>query len=423
MLIYKITPPKNIINTVIELDGSKSESNRLLIINFLAKGNYKDFYRLSTSDDTNSMIRALSILEKNINSKPNKTNIINVGHGGTTIRFICALAAFKKCTIKLTGSKRMQQRPIKILVDALIELGANIKYENEEGYPPLLIKGTKNIKNYVEIDGSVSSQYISALILIAPYLENGLTIKFKNKVLSLPYINMTIELSKYFGSEIKFNIDKKEIVIKKGKYSIKKFEIEADWSGASYWYSICSLCKGSIIKLKGLKKDSLQADSVLPKLYNKLGIETKYINNNTISIKNKSIDYKNTIFDFNFINCPDIAQTYAVSLFGLNLKGKLTGLDNLKIKETDRLNALKNELNKFSCKISHNNENEIYVKENKDYLNKPITVKTYNDHRMAMSIAPLALVIKNILIEDPMVVTKSYPKFWEDLKKAGFIIQ
>lgn len=386
----------------IEITGSKSETNRLLIL--------QQFYpnlkieNISNSDDSKFMQQALV----------NTSSEINIGPAGTAMRFLTAYFSTKENSeIVLTGSHRMKNRPIKILVDALIALGADIQYLEKEGYPPLKISGKKLENNFIEIDGNVSSQYISALLLIAPTLKNGLKLKFKGEVTSVPYINMTLQLLVELGIEYSWE---NTIISIQSKPTIedKTIIVESDWSSASYYYSLMALSPNSEITLSSYKKNSLQGDSVLATIYKELGVETIF-KNNSITISNQqSIANKNQL-ELDLKSAPDIAQTIAVTCFGLGIECYLKGLHTLKIKETDRLVALKTEIEKLGGEVVITNET-LHLKPSTK-IKENISIATYDDHRMAMAFAPLATMV-SIQIEEESVVSKSYPTFWVDFKKT-----
>ena len=396
----KINKIKKTVSGSIQITGSKSETNRLLVL--------QQFYpnleidNISNSDDSRLMQQALV----------NDSNEINIGHAGTAMRFLTAyFSAKENSEIILTGSHRMKNRPIKILVDALMALGANIQYLEKEGYPPLKISGKKLVNDFVEIDGNVSSQYITALLLIAPTLKKGLQLKFKGKVTSVPYINMTLQLLVELG--IKYSWENNVISIQpKLRIENKKIVIESDWSSASYYYSLCALSPNSEIILSSYKKNSLQGDSVLADIYKELGVETVF-RSNTILLKNTKI-LNHKPLTLNLQNAPDIAQTIAVTCFGLGIECFLSGLHTLKIKETDRLVALKTEIEKLGGEVLITNET-LHLKPSTK-INEEICILTYDDHRMAMAFAPLATRVL-IQIEEANVVSKSYPTFWEDFEK------
>tara|TARA_R110002012_G_scaffold321809_1_gene551559 strand:- start:63029 stop:64258 length:1230 start_codon:yes stop_codon:yes gene_type:complete len=388
----------------INITGSKSESNRLLLLQAL----YPEIkiHNLSNSDDTVFMAKALST----------DLNIIDVHHAGTAMRFLTAyFAAKENRTVTITGSQRMKERPIKILVDALNQLGANITYLAHTGFPPLQITGQKLAKNKVVIQASVSSQYISALLLMGSKLENGLHLTLEGEITSIPYIKMTIQLLNQIGVETTF--EKNVIQIKQLK-ELKETEltVESDWSSASYFYSLVALSNiGTEITLASYKTDSLQGDSVLVEIYKQFGVSTSF-QQNSITLKkvtevNSSVEIK-----LDLVNAPDIAQTIAVTCFGFGITCYLTGLHTLKIKETDRLVALKMELEKLGATVIIT-ANSLQL-EATSTIKNDVAVNTYNDHRMAMAFAPLALKT-NLVIKDAEVVSKSYPSFWSDLKATG----
>lgn len=394
----KINKINKTVNGNIQITGSKSETNRLLIL--------QQFYpnlmieNISNSDDSVLMQKAL---------KSNAAEI-NIGHAGTAMRFLTAYFSVKEgAEIVLTGSHRMKDRPVKILVEALTSIGANIQYLEKEGFPPLKISGKKLAEDFVEIEGNVSSQYISALLLIAPTLKNGLKLKFKGKVTSVPYIKMTLQLLAELGIDSVWE-DNLITVQPKPAIKSKTIVVESDWSSASYYYSLCALSPNAEISLSFYKKNSLQGDSVLAAVYKKLGVETIF-KDNAIILLNQQPVTNNQQLNLDLINAPDIAQTIAVTCFGLGIECYLTGLHTLKIKETDRLIALKNELEKLGGEVIITNES-LYLKPSTK-INENICIATYDDHRMAMAFAPLAVKVA-IEIEDAGVVSKSYPTFWED---------
>ena len=408
---------------VLQITGSKSETNRLLLLQALYPN--LTIENTSNSDDSEVMAKALSTACQ--------TELVEVHHAGTAMRFLTAFFAIQENReVVLTGSSRMQERPIKILVDALRQLGAEITYELNEGFPPIRIIGKKLIQNKVSLYADVSSQYISALLLIAPKLENGIELTLIGEITSIPYIKMTLSLLNEIGVETSFvgNLISVKPLVTPSMSSRaqsrdegpnpKSLIVESDWSSASYYYSIVALSEiGTSITLSSYKKNSLQGDSVLVEIYKKLGVETKYNSDNSISIS-KSFNIQPKTINLNLNNAPDIAQTIAVTCFGLGLDCHLEGLQTLKIKETDRLEALKNELEKLGAKVSTTDESLTLV--STGILRSNIKIKTYQDHRMAMAFAPLA-VKTEIVIEDAAVVSKSYPDFWNDLKKIGFIIE
>jgi 3-phosphoshikimate 1-carboxyvinyltransferase len=387
----------------ITISGSKSESNRLLILQQLFSEIAIE--NLSDSDDSVHLQHALS---KNSGS-------IDIGHAGTAMRFLVGyFAAKENSEVVLTGSERMQNRPIAILVDALRDLGAVISYEAKDGYPPVRIKGTKITKDKVQINGNVSSQYISSLLLMGTNLENGLEIELIGEITSVPYIKMTLSLLNQLGIETSFdeNILKVQALKNIEKQTVV---VESDWSSASYFYSIAAFSQlGSEIKLSAYKKESLQGDSCLAEIYTHFGVATTF-KEHAILLK-KVKETRLDVLEINLKNAPDIAQTIAVTCFGLGVSCNLTGLHTLKIKETDRLEALKEELTKLGAEISVTNES-LHLKSATE-IHKNSAIKTYNDHRMAMAFAPLAFKVP-IQILNAEVVSKSYQKFWKDMQQIG----
>jgi len=385
------------------ITGSKSESNRCLLLKAL----FDDLTieNLSNSDDTELMKNALS----------SDDSLIDIHHAGTAMRFLTAYFATQNGRkIILTGSSRMKERPIRILVDALRNLGAKIEYSENEGFPPLKIQGQEFLKSEVFLKANVSSQYISALLLIAPSLKNGLNLYLDGKITSIPYIEMTLALLNEVGIKTSFESNKIK-VFPYEEHNSKTFIVESDWSSASYFYSIVSLSSvGTKINISSYKENSLQGDAILSEIYNNLGVSSKF-NNSVLTIEKVSDDLPKSL-DLDLSNTPDIAQTIAVSCLGLQINCNLTGLHTLKIKETDRLLALKNEIKKLGTSIEISN-NSLEINSPKPLL-KNVEIKTYNDHRMAMSFAPLMLRT-DIFINDANVVSKSYPNFWNDLKKLG----
>jgi 3-phosphoshikimate 1-carboxyvinyltransferase len=399
-------------NAQLSITGSKSETNRLLLLQALYPNITLE--NTSNSDDSNVMNKAL-----NSQFTIHNSQLIDVHHAGTSMRFLTAFFAIQEGNeVVLTGSSRMKERPIKILVEALQQLGAEITYEEKEGFPPIKIKGKKVTQNKVSLPANISSQYISALLLIAPKLENGLELTLEGEITSIPYIKMTLALLKEIGVETSFI---ENIITVKPQFTIhnSQFTIESDWSSASYFYSIVALSEiGTEITLSSYKQNSLQGDSILPEIYKDFGVETIFNDNNSITIIKSAICNLQSLI-CNLQSSPDIAQTIAVTCFGLGIECHLTGLHTLKIKETDRLEALKKELSKLGANISVTNDS--LTLESSSKIIENVTIKTYQDHRMAMAFAPLALKT-SLIIEDAEVVSKSYPTFWKDLKSIGFKI-
>jgi 3-phosphoshikimate 1-carboxyvinyltransferase len=411
-MIYSISAPNKNIKGDITLTASKSESNRVLLIQALCKTPFI-IHNLAAAKDTQTLISLLK------DSKNGSCNTLDVGPAGTTMRFLTAYLSITEGEWILTGSERMKQRPIHILVNALKQLGANIEYMEQEGFPPLKIKGKQLTNNNVTIDGSVSSQYITALLLIAPTLPNGLKLQLEGAVASKPYIDMTLKIMQYFG--VKYEWTANSISVKKQDYIAKDYTVEGDWSAASYYYSIAALAETAHIQINGLLKNSLQGDSVIADIMKNLGVNTTFENNKIIITKDKASKPVGE-FNYDFSNCPDLAQTLVVITSALNVKINISGLHSLKIKETNRILALQNELSKTNITVKEEPENTIQIsgKETLKPLKEAIT--TYEDHRMAMAFAPLALKLNSIKIEHPEVVEKSYPDYWKDLQSLGFSI-
>lgn len=386
----------------INLSGSKSITNRVLILNSLFN-NSLQLQNISKSQDSQMMKEALS----------SKEHCIDVHHAGTAMRFLTAFFSIQENreTI-LTGSHRMKERPIKILVDALNQLGANISYVENEGYPPLEIKGKEIKSNIIKLPSNISSQYITALCLIGTKLEKGLVIELEGKITSKPYITMTLQILNKIGIKTLFN-QNKITIYPVSEIKNQQFIIESDWSSASYHYSICALSNNLTIKLKYLFEDSLQADRRAVEIYQKFfGITTTFNTNEITLNKQPNFEYPDFI-ELDMNDCPDIAQTVALTAFGLRIPIKITGLETLKIKETDRLVALKNEIEKCGGKVEITDNSFTLLKVNSFNANQKI--ETYNDHRMAMSFAPLKLLFP-LEIKNPDVVVKSYVEFWNDMK-------
>ncbi|MBO6879183.1 3-phosphoshikimate 1-carboxyvinyltransferase [Winogradskyella sp.] len=390
----------------ITITGSKSESNRLLLLQALYP--HIRIENLSNSDDSVLMQKALA----------SNAELIDIHHAGTAMRFLTAYFSIQNNReVVLTGSSRMKERPIKILVDALRDLGADISYLENEGFPPLKIKGKKLSKSKVTLKANVSSQYISALLLIASRLENGIELTLDGKITSIPYIKMTLSLLDELGIKSEFKSNKISVQSHVSSDKSQTLVVESDWSSASYFYSIVALSElNTEITLTSYKKDSLQGDSVLAEIYKEFGVATKFKDNSITLTKSSNIDSQSSI-DLDLSNAPDIAQTIAVTAFGLGLECYMSGLHTLKIKETDRLVALKIELEKLGAEVEITDAT-LHLKPS-SIINIDVSIATYKDHRMAMAFAPLALRT-SLTIKDADVVSKSYPDFWNDLKSLGF---
>ena len=404
----QLSAPSNLLlNSEIKITGSKSETNRLLLLQALFP-NIK-IENLSNSDDAQVMASGLKITKGDV----------DIHHAGTAMRFLTSYFASQSGKeVVLTGSKRMQERPIKVLVDALKNLGAKISYEKNEGYPPIKIVGKQLDKNQVSLPANISSQYISSLLLTAPSLKNGLELELIGKITSVPYIKMTLTLLQEIGinTQFKGNLIK---VFPKENVANANLVVESDWSAASYFYSIAALSKmGSQIKLSAYKKNSLQGDSVLSEIYKEFGLETIF-KENSITLKKVATPKFKTL-NLELSNAPDIAQTIAVTCLGLGVGCHLTGLHTLPIKETDRLAAMKIELEKLGANVVITDES-LTLEPCKNLKNN-VAIDTYNDHRMAMAFAPIALKI-GLFINNAEVVSKSYPDFWKDMKIVGMQVK
>lgn len=402
----RISAPDKIA-TSIQLPSSKSICNRALIIWALSKG-CKSIDNLSDCDDTRVMVRALE----------NMPDTIDIMAAGTAMRFLTAFLSVTEGEHTITGTERMRQRPIKILVDALRSIGADIEYTENEGFPPLKIKGTRLEGKEITLPGDVSSQYISALMMIGPILKNGLKLKLTGNIISRPYINLTIEIMKEFGGKAEWEKDN-VIVIHPQNYKPVPYYVESDWSAASYWYEIAALSEDACIELPGLFEKSFQGDSKVAELFEQLGVKTEYADKHITLSKSRNITER---LEYDFVNQPDLAQTFVVTCCMLEIPFRFSGLQSLKIKETDRMAALMKEMKKLGYVISESEGSILEWNGERCESETTPAIDTYEDHRMAMAFAPAALKLKNIRINNPQVVSKSYPGFWNDLTKAGFNI-
>ena len=408
MTRIKVSAPVHPIDCKILLPSSKSISNRALIINALGKGTYQP-ENLSECDDTQVMVRALQ-------AGPDET--IDIMAAGTAMRFLTAYLSVTPGKRIITGTERMQQRPIQVLVDALRELGADINYTANEGYPPLEIAGSSLDKESISLPGNISSQYISALLMIAPTLTHGLTIQLTGDIISRPYIQLTLQLMKDFGADARWTKEN-ELRVEPQLYKSIPYYIESDWSAASYWYQIAALAPEATITLPKLLANSYQGDSKVAELFGWLGVETSYQEDGvTLTKGTPKVEY----MEYDFINQPDLAQTFVVTCALLGIPFRFTGLQSLKIKETDRIVALIKEMRKLGFVIK-DSENSILSWEGERCTREEGAIDTYEDHRMAMAFAPASLKISDLFINNPQVVSKSYPRYWENLQAAGFIIK
>ena len=385
----------------IPLEASKSESNRAVIINALS-GNQSTIYNLSNARDTQTMLRLINSEE----------DVLDVLDAGTTMRFLSAYTAVSSVSKTLTGTARMQERPIKILGKALKQLGAKVKYIDNNGFPPLKISPIEEQKvTGLEIKGDVSSQYISALLMIAPSLPKGLILNIKGKIGSRPYIQMTLDMMKLFG--VQYNWTNNRIEIKSQSYQKYPYVVESDWSGASYWYGFVALADQAKVKLLGLRQKSLQGDIAIVRIMNQLGVMSTFEEDGVVLQK---IPHAKEV-EIDFSDCPDLAQTVAVVTGIKHIDCTMTGLESLRIKETDRIKALKKELKKFKIKLKEIEKGVWEIKSKYEVGHPEVEVETYEDHRMAMAFAPVSTQ-QNITILNPEVVNKSYPSFWEHVALA-----
>ena len=411
---YRLTAPERL-NQTVQLPASKSISNRALIIYALSGGRSLP-QNLSDCDDTEVIIEALQHMP----------DVIDIKAAGTAMRFMSAYLSVMRGTHVITGTERMKHRPIAILVDALRKLGAQIEYAGEEGFPPLRITGSTLAGGQLEIPGNVSSQYISALLMIGPMLEEGLTLQLTGEIISRPYIDLTLWMMNEFGADAKWS-SPDTITVAHKPYKSRNYYIESDWSGASYWYEMVALSKDkdAEIKLTGLMDGSMQGDSTTRYIFSLLGVKT------TFETQQKGVPQMVTLkkngrgvtkLEYDFVNAPDLAQTFVVTCAALDIPFHFKGLSTLKIKETDRISALKNEMLKLGYVIHDANDSELYWDGERCEPNLEVGIDTYEDHRMALAFAPYALKTDGLIINNPQVVTKSYPKFWKDLKHVGFNI-
>lgn len=404
-----VQKPRHPLNAEILLPASKSISNRLLIIRALS-GQGEEIVNLSDSDDTAALIHALT--------SGNQEK--DIGHAGTSMRFLTAYYSCVPGSVVMTGSERMKQRPIGPLVDALRNLGADIRYAGQEGFPPVRINGRKLRGGELFVDGSISSQFISALLMIAPVLENGLVLHLEGEVVSSAYIHMTLKLMQYYGAACCWKGN--TISVFPGRYARKHFRVESDWSAASYWYAMVLPGWHSAVRLKYLDRESLQGDSSLVDMFSRLGVTTDY-DDQGITVS-KLANVTPALFEHDFTDSPDLVQTMASALCLSAVPFRFTGTRTLRIKETDRILALQQEMRKLGFVLESDPEGSFlsWKKQTCTPETSPV-ISTYHDHRMAMAFAPAALTLGHITIEDPMVVTKSYPGFWEDLERAGYEIR
>ncbi len=402
---YTVSPPATI-DAEIQLTTSKSVCNRALIIAALCQDKV-ELKNISDSDDSQILDACLS----------GEGPLFNIGAAGTAMRFLTAYLAQKPGEWQITGSERMKQRPIGVLVDALRELGADIEYAENEGYPPLNIKGKKLQGGELTLKSNISSQFISAILMIAPTLEGGLTLTLDGDIISRPYIQMTLDLMAYFGVEAVWSDH--QITIPEKTYAAEVFDVEIDWSGASYWYEVVAFCKAAKVLLKGAQAVSYQGDADVQSIYKALGVQTTFTEEGALL---QNTGYTMAYFEWNLIDQPDLAQTVVTTCAMLNIPFKISGLQTLRIKETDRIAALINELAKYGIAIRESEAGTLEWNGETCEKASDISIATYDDHRMALAFAPTALLHPGISIQEPEVVSKSYPGYWDDMKMVGFDI-
>lgn len=412
----RLTAPKDTINATITLPSSKSICNRALIMHALS-GASDSIKNLSDCDDTRVMLQALQ----------NMPEVIDIQAAGTAMRFLTAFLSVTKGEHILTGTERMKQRPIRILVDALRMLGADITYLEQEGFPPLRIKGSSLNQHEVSLPGNVSSQYISALLLIGPMLPNGLHLTLTGDIVSRPYINLTLKLMNEFGANVSWTTNN-ELQVNAQPYRSIPFSVESDWSAASYWYEIVALSERATVILPALHEDSFQGDAKVAELFANLGVKTRYVisEDNGLKVRNVILERSERTLqkmEYDFVNQPDLAQTFVVTCALLNIPFRFSGLQSLKIKETDRIAALIKELHKLGYILTETNGSILSWDGERCKADIQPAIDTYEDHRMAMAFAPAILRIKELQINNPQVVSKSYPRYWEDLAEAGFTVE
>ena len=403
---YALSFPDGELQGKISLPSSKSISNRLLIIRALSPDGFT-IEGLSDSDDTQALQKGLQ----------SASDIIDIGHAGTSMRFLTAYFAATGQLKTVTGSERMKNRPIGDLVDALNDLGAGITYLEKQGYPPVRTSGKPLSGNFIEISGDVSSQFISAMLLVAPALPDGLTIRIKGEPVSTSYIRMTLELMQQAGVHSKF--DKNTINVARQDYRSEGMCVERDWSAASYWYQMVALADEAELLLEGVTGKSLQGDAVISQIARKFGVETEYTSQGALLTKRRNICQR---LSFDFINAPDLVQTVAVTCCLKHIGFRFSGVQTLRVKETDRIAALQIELLKLGYSIKETEPGVLEWNHERVEPQHPARISTYHDHRMAMAFAPAAIQFPGLQIEDPEVVSKSYPNFWNDLKSAGMMI-
>jgi len=411
----------NLISCTVGLPLSKSIVNRLLLIHHISGGEPLE----SLVSDSSDTIAMQELLKKISNTDPasDQYTEINVGNAGTVMRFLAALLAVTPGNWIITGIERMQQRPVKPLTDALLQLGADLSFEKREGYPPVIIRGNASLKGgAVTLNAGISSQFISALMMLGPVLKNGIEIELEGEIISASYIRMTQALMQKAGAVAGFAGNR--VIVEPTGYHKFTFAnlVEPDWSAAAFWYQVAAFSKSARIVLKGLNNRSVQGDSVLPSIFEKLGVASAYADEGVILSKaDRQAAHE---FNYDFTECPDLAQAVIVSCAALGIKGRFSGLKTLRVKETDRIEALKNELSRLGyAVIVIDDQIVLDGSPEKTSPSAPTIIRCYDDHRMAMAFATLALLRDDIVLDEPEVVKKSYPGFWNDLALAGFVFE
>ncbi|MBN2639934.1 MAG: 3-phosphoshikimate 1-carboxyvinyltransferase [Bacteroidales bacterium] len=406
---YRIKLKEGVLQGDVTLPSSKSISNRLLIMRAMEKS-LVWFDNLSEADDTYMMRLYLSFIGTCSDSKI--PMIVDAKNAGTVFRFLTAFLAQRKGKWLLTGLERMKQRPVKDLVDALRALGADIQYTEKEGYPPLMINGTQLSGSEVKIKASDSSQFVSALLLIAPHFKNGLRLQLDGEVVSSSYVKMTIELMRNFVVEVEEKGN--EVIVHPGRYLVRKMMVESDWSSAAFWYQIVASQKGSSLRLTGLREKSVQGDRFLVDVFASLGVKTEFVDNDIIITQAGNPEKE---IDFDFSSAPDIVPSVMTACAVLNVKARFRGIEHLRIKESDRIGAMQEELGKIGVEIKKNGK--AYELVSGGTIQENLIFKSHGDHRLAMCLAPMALQFGQVNISNPEVVSKSYPHFWDDLEQSG----
>ena len=404
---YNITKRDRSIKGEIKLEGSKSITNRVLIVKALCDS-FFEMRNYSHSEDSENLVRLIN----------SKDKVLHAGDGGTTLRFLTAYLAIHEGEVILTGSERLIDRPIGPLVNALISLGADIQYLGKKNYPPVLIRGRALKGNRVEVESDMSSQFVSALLLIAPVMKQGLVLKIKGELVSRPYIEMTLSVMKHFG--IYHEWSQNIIGIAHQDYTPRNFTVEGDWSAASYFYSMAALADEVDLKLYGLNRMSTQGDFMISRMMQAFGISTTFFDKGVHLTKSKVTP---RLFQQDFRDCPDLAQTLIACCAGANVPAQISGIDNLTVKETDRIQAMKNEMAKLGLSFTGNGRSWHLDSNAVTQVSDDFSFETYRDHRMAMALTPLAIPYGKVAIQDPLVVNKSYPSFWNDIRKLGFEIE